>query len=128
MQIQRRWRIFTAKRQLRLLKKIKAVKIKADIRLLREQKKLNEFRRTGAVLTLQRFWRRIQAGRRQKLLMKIIRARKAVIIQKYFRRHRARQLLRRLRREKIDRETRELNGAILVRVFWMLIFRHLPVA
>ena len=80
-----------------------------------EQRKMEDFRRNGAALTIQRAWRRVLRGRRQKARMRVVRQRKAVIIQKYYRRHRARKLVVRLKKDRDDMAVRAREAAILVR-------------
>lgn len=65
LQIQCCWRGYWARSRLRLLKKIKAVRIKQENKARYEAKRLDHFRKGGAALTLQRFWRRVLLNRKQ---------------------------------------------------------------
>lgn len=77
---------------------------------------MEDFRRMGAVITIQRFWRKILKGRRLKMLDRIIKNRKATIIQKYYRRHRAQKLRKRLQMERDERANKVADAVILVRL------------
>lgn len=67
LQIQCAWRCYWARRRLRLLRKIRAVRVKQENRARYEARKLERFRQAGAALTLQKFWRKLQAQQRNQV-------------------------------------------------------------
>ena len=88
-----------ARVQYRLRKKIKRV-AQAQSRLhKKELARLDEFHKIGAAVVIQRFWRHTAGAKEEQSLLRIIQQSKAILIQRAYRRFRARMYIRYVRKE-----------------------------